>query len=439
MINYKRLISASIILVVAGLCMAQTSTNSPYTRYGFGQLSDQNFGNSKAMGGIAYGLRNGYQINASNPASYTAIDSLTFLFDAGLTLQNANFKDGSVKTNAKNSSFDYLAMQFRLWKKMAMTAGFLPFSTVGYNLSKTNSFADVDNDGYWSETFTGDGGFNQVFVGLGYKVFKNLSVGANISYLYGDITHQSMTAIGSASTYSIKLEEFSVSDYKLDLGLQYTYNINKKNAVNIGAIYSLGHTLNGEAHKYHQTAATNSYGSLAVQTQTGDTISNPFKMPHTLGVGLTYVYDNRLTVGVDYTLQKWETADMNWNKFGKESVEMSNRTKIAIGAEFIPDYYSHNYLKRIYYRAGAYYSSPYNKVNYTDPATQATVTCDGAREYGVSIGFGLPMFQSKSILNISGQYVKVSPKFKGLIEENYLKINIGLTFNERWFMKWKVN
>ena len=61
------------------------------------------------MGGIAYGLRNGYQINASNPASYTAIDSLTFLFDAGMTLQNANFKDGNVKTNAKNSSFDYLA------------------------------------------------------------------------------------------------------------------------------------------------------------------------------------------------------------------------------------------------------------------------------------------------------------------------------------------
>jgi hypothetical protein len=63
----------------------------------------------------------------------------------------------------------------------------------------------------------------------------------------------------------------------------------------------------------------------------------------------------------------------------------------------------------------------------------------GAREYGVSVGFGLPMFQSKSMLNISGQYIKVSPKFKGLMEENYLRINIGLTFNERWFMKWKVD
>ena len=64
--------------------LAQSGSNSPYTRYGFGQLSDQHFGNSKAMGGISYGLRNGLQINASNPASYSAVDSLTFIFDAGL-------------------------------------------------------------------------------------------------------------------------------------------------------------------------------------------------------------------------------------------------------------------------------------------------------------------------------------------------------------------
>lgn len=237
-----------------------------------------------------------------------------------------------------------------------------------------------------------------------------------------------MTTIGAASTRSIKLEKFSVNDYKLDLGLQYTYKLNKKNTFNVGAVYSLGHTLNGDAYKYHQTGVE-SNGSIYVQSQTGDTITNAFKLPHTFGLGLTYVYDNRLTVGVDYTLQKWETADLNWNKFNKEKLEMSKRTKIALGAEFVPSYISHNYLKRIRYRAGAYYSDPYTKINGED----------GAREYGVSVGFGLPMFQSKSMLNISGQYIKVSPKVKGMLEENYLRINIGLTFNERWFMKWKVD
>ena len=128
-------------------------------------------------------------------------------------------------------------------------------------------------------------------------------------------------------------------------------------------------------------------------------------MPHTFGAGLTYVYDNRLTIGVDYTLQKWNTADLTWSKFNKESVEMNNRTKIAFGAE-LPKSYQPQLSETYPLPYGSYY---YNKMLY-DPETGATSFQDGAREYGVSVGFGLPMFQSKSILNISGQYVKVSPK-----------------------------
>ena len=109
--RYQRLINTCLFCIMATIAMAQTSSNSPYTRYGFGELSDQHFGNSKAMGGIAYGLRNGLQVNAANPASYTAIDSLTFIFDAGLSLQNTNFKENGKSLNAKNSSVDYIAMQ----------------------------------------------------------------------------------------------------------------------------------------------------------------------------------------------------------------------------------------------------------------------------------------------------------------------------------------
>ena len=84
---FKKLINTCLFCIFVTTAMAQSGSNSPYSRYGFGQLSDQSFGNSKAMGGIAYGLRNGYQINAANPASYSAVDSLTFLFDFGLCVR----------------------------------------------------------------------------------------------------------------------------------------------------------------------------------------------------------------------------------------------------------------------------------------------------------------------------------------------------------------
>jgi hypothetical protein len=402
--------------------------NSPYTRYGYGQLSDLSFGNSKAMGGIAIGLRDGYQVNVTNPASYSAVDSLTFLFDAGMTLQNANFSENGTKTNAKNSSVDYLAAQFRLSKGLGFTLGFVPFSTVGYSFSQTSYLPDA-TDGttqYTTYSYDGDGGIQQVMAGLGYQVFKGLSVGANFSYVYGDVTHTFTTTFSNTSaTKSVKTEQISVSDYKLDFGAQYTLRLNKKNVLNLGVIFSPGHEMNADGYTTRATYAYSStYSSYLVQTTSTDTISSGFSLPTTFGVGATYVYDNRLTVGLDYSTQKW--ADAKYQ--GVKGEYLTNRHKVSAGMEFTPNYFSHNYLKRVRYRLGAYYATPYAKVDGRE----------GANEYSVSAGFGLPLFNSKSLLNLSGQWVKVSPKTKGLLSENYLKLNIGLTFNEQWFQKWKV-
>ena len=161
---YKRLINTCLLILCVMTAVAQSGSNSPYTRYGFGQLSDQAFGNSKAMGGIAYGLRNGLQINVANPASYSAVDSLTFLFDAGMSLQNANFKEGNVKTNAKNSTIDYIAMQFRLMPRLGFTLGIMPFSNVGYDFSESRPIYEGKDEEQITTTnrYHGFGGLRQV-------------------------------------------------------------------------------------------------------------------------------------------------------------------------------------------------------------------------------------------------------------------------------------
>lgn len=133
----KKILIGSWLLVSSTVVCAQISTNSPYTRYGLGDMFDQSFTNNAAMGGVGYALRTSEHINAMNPASYTAVDSLSFIFDAGMSLKSSNFQEGKYKSNAKNSSFDYLAMQFRLHPKLAMTIGYTPFSTVGYNFTRT--------------------------------------------------------------------------------------------------------------------------------------------------------------------------------------------------------------------------------------------------------------------------------------------------------------
>lgn len=427
MVGYKKIFGVLLLTTLTGVTVAQNNTNSPYTRYGYGQLADQSFGNSKAMGGIAYGLRNGSQINAVNPASYTAIDSLTFLFDGGLTLQNTNFSDGKTKMNAKNSSFDYIAMQFRLSRKMAMSAGFLPFSNVGYNFGTTDNIKDKTNPSNsvaYQQSSSGSGGLHQIYLGVGYIPFKGLSVGANVSYLFGTINRTLSTSFGdNASIYpNYVTNDLSVKNYKLDLGAQYSINLSKKKVLNLGIVFSPGHGLNADATQIVTS-------SISKDTTT---FKNGFDLPMSIGAGFTYVYDNRLTVGLDYSIQKWGSAKF----FGKN--ELCDRSKISLGAEFIPNPNRRNYFGRIKYRAGAYYSDPYVKVANGTDSNDNTIFSKGAREYGISAGFGLPIFNSKSILSISGQYTKIEARTPNMISENYLKLSVGITFNEVWFMKWKV-
>jgi len=426
MVGYKKIISVLLLTTLTGIAVAQNNTNSPYTRYGYGQLSDQSFGNSKAMGGLAYGLRDGSQINASNPASYTAIDSLTFLFDGGLTLQNMNISDGKTRINTKNSSFDYLAMQFRASKHLAMSVGFLPFSNVGYNFGSSNKVTDSTDPSKTTNTLYssfGEGGIHQMYVGAGYSPFKGLSVGANVSYLFGSINRTLGVTFPNDNTITpfSEVDNLRVRDYKLDLGFQYTQYLGKKNALTLGAVFSPGHSLNSEATRIRSTSVS-------------DTIqlNNKFDLPQSFGLGFTYVYNNSLTVGFDYTLQKWGKADF----FGDKS--LCDRSKYSIGAEYVPNRLKRNYFSRVKYRVGAYYSDPYIRIDDGTNHNNPELWTKGPKEYGVSAGFGLPVFKSKSILSISAQYIKVEAKTKSMINENYLKLSVGITFNERWFAKWKM-
>ncbi len=136
------------------------------------------------------------------------------------------------------------------------------------------------------------------------------------------------------------------------------------------------------------------------------------------------MYDQRLTVAADGMLQNWDEAAYE----GRKDV-FCKRVKLSLGAELIPNPIGRNYLSRIKYRVGGYYSKPYYKI---DGMREAT-------EYGVSGGFGLPVPRTRSIVTVSGQYVRTQGSHAAFLDENTLRLCIGITFNERWFFKRKVD
>ena len=433
----KRLFGGMLAAVLTLSATAQvSSTLSPYSQFGLGTLSSQALSMGRGMGGLGIGLRDNKQPNIINPASYSAIDSLTMAFDMGVSGQFNHLVEGGNKMNRKTADFDYAVALFRVLPHVGASLGVVPYSNIGYSYYDTQvvgaSSGKAAESGSYTNTYTGSGGFSQAFFGLGWELVKGLSIGANISYLWGKYD-KSVVNVMSDSYANTLTRSYTaeVNSWKLDLGAQWTMKVGKHDRLTVGATTGIGHQLNADAILLTTTTNT----QTSVTSVDGDTISNALRIPYTFGGGLSLLHKNSLTVGVDYTLQKW--GDVEFPQVDETSKQyrltrgiLQDRHQVAVGADWIPNRESRRFLNRVHYRIGAMYATPYYKIGQQD----------GPKEYGVSAGFGIPIVNSwnnRSTLNISAQWVHTSAK--NLITEDCFRINIGLTFNERWFAKWKVD
>ncbi|MDR1373215.1 MAG: hypothetical protein LBJ17_08920 [Dysgonamonadaceae bacterium] len=408
---------------------AQNNTNSPYTRYGYGALADNSFAAQRAMGGIGYGLRNHFMLNPMNPASYSGVDSLTFMFELGVTGQYAWFEEYGKKATKLNGNLEYLALQFRLIKNLGLGIGLEPVSYVSYNYGSIDSTKNEDGvSKLYSNTNRGTGGLNRIYASLGYSILDRISIGVKTSYLYGDKFHQNVTAFSESNhNYNYMVDTLRASGLTFDFGLQYILPMGKMKALTVGAVYSPKTSFNGSYH-YSEYRVDNLTSKVKIDSLYSSN-NLGFQLPESYGFGFTFQHFNKYTVGADVLYQKWDNA-----KFYDETDAFNNRLKFNVGGEYIPNLMTNNFWKRVRYRAGAHYSNSYIKVN-----NEATNNKDvGFKEYGINLGFGFPMVDRRSFLNVALEYSRIVPELKTLISEQYMKITVGYTFNELWFYKQKL-
>lgn len=437
----KNFLLFTILSILPLSVMAQSNgSNSSYSRYGLGTLDEQSQTFNRGMGGVAIGLRSGKNINMQNPASYSATDSLSFLFDIGMSMQYGHLSTSSSSVNAKNTSLSNVSMGFRAAPGLGMSLGFVPFSSIGYQFTSTGRVGN----GYTTSqiissvtTYAGNGGIHQVYLGAGWNPFAKLSVGANVSYLWGDYTHSMAQTFYEGSTvsssYNSQTNNYTaeISTYKVDLGIQYPIRLNKQDWMTLGATYSLGHNVNNDATLERYTSAKDTVTRKA---------ENAFSLPHTFGGGISWTHKDQLVIAADVIYELWDGCKLpvsgsvnNDLTYAVSTDQYKNRSRYKLGMEYTPDAQNRNrYLDMIRYRLGFNYSTPYTKVN----------GYDGPYELRVTAGLGLPLQSKKmsgrSIVNVSAEWMMRKTSTANLVKENYVMLNIGVTFNERWFQKWKI-
>jgi len=417
------LLAITSLPVVAQNLNTSNLTTSPYNRYGYGHLGSLGNSVTRSMGDVGIAIRSNQYTTLANPASLTAIDTLTCIFQVDLDAQFGGYREGDLSAHKWDAGFSGMSFQVPLWRNFAMSLSLTPYSMVGYNFGSSDKMAvespvtKHDTLSYAS-AHTGVGGINNFMMGIGWRPFRTkrqeASLGVNAGWLFGTINHSAQVSTSSQASGTYISYEATVRGLYLQMGAQYTYHLNAIRSLTLGATFSpqLNLSVNSEALKYSSDSITidNRYRSAV-------------KLPQRVGVGLTYNVSRKLTVSAEAELTSWSKVQgLNSEMQAQENLFRDVR-RVALGFEYQPKVLTNNFFKVCRYRAGFSAKDSYIKVGNSN-----------LKEYGVNLGMSLPV-NRRSALNLGVGYSALRPSKDNLVKEDYLTLNLGITFNEMMFFR----
>ncbi len=390
---------------------AQEGTSSPYSFYGIGDIRFKGAAENRSMAGLSI-MPDSIHINLQNPAGYSDLKLTSFAL--GGTYNTTNQKTNSKLGSARRTTLDYLAVGLPLGK-LGMGFGLIPYSSVGYKIKTVN-------EGGISKILEGSGGMNKVFLGFGYKLGANLSIGADAQYNFGTIKTTSFELDSDITNGTSELNTAILSGINFNLGVMYQTKINEK----MSLFSSLSYTPESTLASKNTREISNSFDSPYIQDD-----ARSLKLPSKLSFGAGVGEIRKWLIGAEISLQSTGNLVNFYNEVNNPAynVVYGKSSKYSIGGYFIPNYKSYtSYAKRITYRGGLKYEK-----------TGLVVNSESINDLGLTLGMGMPLSGTFSNINFGFELGKKGTTAANLVQENYANINIGFSLNEKWFEKRKFN
>ncbi|MRT91347.1 OmpP1/FadL family transporter [Ancylomarina sp. 16SWW S1-10-2] len=404
------------LVFLTGSAIAQNSTSSPYSYYGLGELSSNNTGNSISMGGTSLAYRGGRVLNFQNPAALASVDSLKFIFNVGMGVKFTNLNQRDKSDSFSDFNLTRLAFGFKVSPRYSTAVSISPYSNLGYEITEREKV--IGSDRYLDRTLTGTGGLNQLTWSNGVKVTKALSLGLNISYLFGNNTRDEIISLESGSSYTYYNNSKLISrGIYLNLGAQYQMDLGKYD-LTLGAKYQPKLSVSAK-----QIIEVTNYSSNGVGNSPYDnTNRGTFDVPENYGIGFGLSQGKHLWLGADYFHEKWSDTKV----FDKGN-DLRDRDKFSLGLEYkADDGYARKFFKKMTYRMGGFYDTGY-----------ITIDDEKISTMGLSLGLGIPMAKDAGMINIAIEYGSAGTKSNSLVREDFTRITVDINLFETWFFKRK--
>ena len=436
----KRLITVCLILFcVLQTAISQNLTVSPYSYYEPGELQFMGNASNLAKGRVSQGIRRPYEINSLNPASYSGLKNT--IIEAGFAQNNGTIKDSASLVNVTTVGFSYVNFGIPISEKRGwgFSFGLMPFSSIGYNVIRIDSIPQDTFNMPITYNYLGKGGLTKFYIGMGYKVYKDsvrsLSLGVNVGYIFGNLNSTKQTLF-SPIYLKFNTEEATnryTGGLIFDYGLQFEQLLSKKNNPKRTTLVA-GLTMNART----ELSSTRQYvlRTLAIGggSRSGrdtalstDNESGSMTLPMGLKGGLSINYDDKILFAADAEYTEWSAYKTTWPTPGPSGDAPRNSMAFAFGGSYIQDVNDYNnFTKRIEYRAGFRYEQ-----------SNIIIKNNGVDMMGISAGLGLPVGKSRSKVNLSFEYLKRGTTSNSLIQEDYYRFILGITFADRWFVRYR--
>lgn len=412
-----------MVLIICGLSgFAQNNnTTSPFSRYGLGDLNPYGYGRTSAMGGASLGSRHSLQINSANPASYNSIDSLSFLFEFGVDATISRYKSNISAFSSNDANFRYFSLNWPVTRRIGMGMGIQPYSDMGYEVGFSE---DVEGVGTVAHSYKGEGTTSKAYFGTSVSPFKNLSIGANLNYIFGRLNQNTGVAFDNPQLFYLsRTEGTRLRNFTLTYGLQYDYKIKANKFLTLGVTFENQTDITVLHRLYSFKTISVGTSSLSDTLDYVDEGKGIIQLPSTIGVGLSYNEINKLEINADYYYAAWSKSTF----YGQKDELVTDQSRLSVGFEYIPDAFSiRSYMSRIKYRGGIHLENSYLKLNNQQ-----------IKEFGISFGAGIPVPKSKSTANFALEFGKKGTTNYDLVRNNYARISLYLDLYDYWFIKRK--
>jgi hypothetical protein len=465
------LLACSLQLIANSFLIAQD--NSPYSRYGLGDLHPNTNIFNRGMAGISAAYsdhpidgesdprtgKNYPSLNFLNPASYSRFFAIKeantkklkygrMMLDIGVNFNSRTLHEANNPQSftSSNGYFSYMQVGIPIRKNWGLVFGLRPLSTISYKIDRNERIYDPNTGAMIDSVktqFRGDGGSYLFNTGTGIAI-KNFSIGVNASFLFGKKDYSTRrTFINDTVEYSASNHQTKTNFGGLffNAGMQYRIDLSKDKLkyIQFGAYGNVQHKIDTKNDIIRETFVIDPSDDAelrldSVYEQLG--VKGSLDYPASLGAGfiveqLPDAKRSGWLLGADFLTNNWDKYRFN----GLPDAVRSN-WQVRIGGQIRPAMKT-SYKTFVAYRAGFFVGDDYVYLNNKKLPV-----------WGVTAGVSLPILNLKdnsaakrfrtqfSVVNVSAEYIKRGNN-DNPINENQFRVSVGFTLSDLWFTKRK--